>query len=146
MAYNVIATASVSVSSSLNNVKHFLKLPEASFGTRQAPIYAYNITSRIPAASYEDFNLAAQGFTAPRVLLVKSTRPVRVTFTTASTSYTSLLSTFTMHVVDTSETPLDVVTSIRVQVPAQPLSLPAGQPPEGYPAALVELFVAAGDS
>ena len=145
MAYNVIVTASVSVNSSLNNIKSFLKLPEAAFGTRQNPVYPYNVATKITAGAFEDFNLAAQNFGTPKLLVVKSTRPVRVTYTTATGTFTSLLSTFLMSVMDTAESGTDLITSLRVQVPPVPVTQPAGAPPEGYPAALVEVFVVAGD-
>jgi hypothetical protein len=146
MAYNVIVTASVSVNTSLNNIKSSLKLPEAAFGTRQNPVYPYNVATKISAGSFEDFNLAAQNFGAPKLLVVKSTRPVRVTYTAGTTTFTSLLSTFVMQVMDTTETGLDLITNVRVQVPSAPVVQPVGALPEGYPAALVEVFVVAGDS
>ena len=145
MAYNVIVTASVSVNTSLNNVKSLLKLPEAAFGTRQNPVYPYNVATKISAGAFEDFNLAAQNFGAPKLLVVKSTRPVRVTYTAGTSTFTSLLSTFVMQVMDTTETGLDLITNVRVQVPSAPVVQPAGAPPESYPAAVVEVFVVAAD-
>ena len=144
MSHTVITTASVESASNINNIKSYFKLPETSFGSRTNPVYPASFTSRIAAGSMEVFDLLGQGLTAPKVVFVKATRPVTVSFISTSNPdviYKMPPATFVQYVVDTKETVNSPIFSIKVEVP--PAAVPAPSPaPQLYPACLVEIFVA----
>jgi hypothetical protein len=140
MSYNVTAAAVVTSTSSLNNNKSSFALPELSFGSVASLIYPQTFNLLVEQNTTETINLAGIGGSSIKLIAVRSTRPVNLTFVGNPTTFTTPLVTWYMHILSTPEALVNTITSIGVQLGSAPATPPIPLSPS-YPSSVVEVFV-----
>lgn len=141
MTYQISVASNVSSKNAPNNTISEFNLPETIFGTLEQLFPQQQTILMLPNTT-EDVQLFALGFTGIKVLVVKSTRPINVTLTTAVDSFTIPSTTYLLWVIDTLEDIQAAVETITLTTPILPLAAPV-PPPVAYPNTIVEIFVVA---
>lgn len=142
MSYTISTSSLSECVASGNSVKTLLRLPDTILGTSASPVYPVSYSTKVNAGESETFDLAAKGYTKVRLLVVRSTRPIRLTLDIPEGGYTLPQATFAQLVLDTKEQGAgDPLISIVFDVPAAPGTPPSPRP-EAYPAALIDVFLA----
>lgn len=136
--YTVTSSATTVCSNTAASTRNDFKLLLTELKSPNGLLQPNTFISEIAVSTSKSFDLVPLG-SKVRLLSFKSTRPVSVFLVTDEVEFELPRSTYLTYLVDSTESVLETIESVRVEVPPAPVTAPSPAPSR-YPNVIFELL------